>query len=124
MLNGEMTYNVNGHLVPVLKGNAFFINSRQLHSHYAEPQTDCEYICILLHPMLLRLNPAVEEEFVLPMLKNEGLSYMKFTEDVPWQRDIRDELLQLSICGAKKAESTASFAGALLQNLGVNLHAH
>ena len=95
VLNGEMTYNVNGHLVPVHKGDAFFINSRQLHGHYAEPRTDCEYICVLLHPMLLRLNPAFEEEFVLPILKNEGLSYMKFTEDVPWQRDIRDELLQL-----------------------------
>lgn len=92
ILHGEMKYNVNGEIVDVREGDAFFINSRQLHFNFSENQKECEYICVLLQPMLLCISPAFDREFVSPLLANEQLSYIRLSEQILWQKEIREEI--------------------------------
>ena len=109
VVNGEMQYNVNGEIETIREGEAFFINSRQLHSNYSENRTECEYICILLHPLLLCVNPVFEREFVAPLLGNEQVPYVKITNEIPWQKEILEEILAIY------AERNDSVAPLLIQ---------
>lgn len=95
IIRGEMKYNVNGEIITVREGEAFFINSRRLHFNFSPDKNDCEYICILLHPMLLRLNSTFEQEFVIPLINNQNLNYLKLSKQIPWQEEIRSEILQM-----------------------------
>ncbi len=91
VLRGQMDYNVNGSVMTVREGEGMFINARQLHANYSPDRSECEYLCILLHPMTLCVNPLFEQEYVAPLLANEQLAFVRLTEQVPWQREILEE---------------------------------
>jgi hypothetical protein len=83
-----MSYNINGKTVLIEKGNGLFINSRQLHCNFSADGTDCEYICVLLHPALICTNPYIEDNFVTPVTLNNSFTHMNLNKDIPWQAEI------------------------------------
>ena len=47
LLNGKMSYSVNGKSYELQEGQAIFINSEQMHYGYSADGSDCNFICIL-----------------------------------------------------------------------------
>ncbi len=70
MLSGKKVCHVNGTPVTVTEGDGIFVNSRQLHFDSSPDRSDCRYICLLVHPMLLCASPYVERMFIEPVLTN------------------------------------------------------
>lgn len=95
ILRGKMQYNINGIIETVHEGEGIFINSRQLHFNYSADRTECEYICILLHPIQLYQNPAFNETYVAPLLTAEHLSYIHLSPQTDWQDRILQQLLTI-----------------------------
>ena len=86
-LSGHMTYNVNGQLVRINEGEGIFVNSHRLHSAFSEDMTECSYIVILFHPMILCTTKQLEQEMVLPIL-DSSLDFIHLKQNVTWENEI------------------------------------
>ena len=76
--SGQMQYNVNGKILTLEQGQGIFVNSRQMHYGFSESHRECEFFCILIHPMLLCTLPAYEKNFVLPLIRNNEVTFFIF----------------------------------------------
>lgn len=103
VLQGEMSYNINGEIIDIGQNEGVFVNSRQLHYGFSKSKTECEFICVLLHPLMLCVTQAVEQKFIVPMLKNQNAPYIKLSANTPWQKEILGGII--SIYNAKDAVS-------------------
>lgn len=88
ILKGQMQYNINGKVVLLEEGNGIFVNSRQLHYGFSDSKLECEFICILLHPVLLCPTQFLEEKYVLPVTQNEGFSFCVLHKNVEWESNV------------------------------------
>lgn len=88
VISGELQYNVNGQIVTVTQGNGVFVNSRQMHFGYSANRSECIYICVRVHPRLLCVNTAFEQEFVIPILTNTELDHICLQQEKDWQAQI------------------------------------
>lgn len=88
VISGELQYNVNGQIVTVTQGNGVFVNSRQMHFGYSANRSECIYICVRVHPRLLCVNTASEQEFVIPILTNTELDHICLQQEKDWQAQI------------------------------------
>ena len=88
VLSGKMQYNVNGEKVTLQAREGILINARQMHFGFSDSREECEFLCILLHPMLLCVTPAYERDFVLPLINHGALPFVHLHTDIPWQREI------------------------------------
>ena len=61
IISGFMDYNVNGNIIRLHEREGIFVNSRQVHYGFSNEQKDCDYICILFHPLLLCTTLAYEQ---------------------------------------------------------------
>lgn len=95
VLSGEMKYNVNGEILVLKKQEGILINARQLHFGFSEEQTECDFICVLLHPLMLCTTPAYERDFVLPVLYHSNAAFVKLAQEVPWQKEILEDIRQM-----------------------------
>lgn len=95
VLSGEMSYNINGEIIMLKSEEGIFINSRQIHFGFSKEYKECEFICILLHPMLLCLNPEIEQDYVNPVLQNQNLPYIHFTHEIEWNREIMEGIYKI-----------------------------
>lgn len=84
ILSGHMLYNVNGQVTVLREGEGIFVNARQLHFGYSDDRSECAFICVLLHPLLLCASGAVEEAYITPLLRDERISFVHLTQESPW----------------------------------------
>ena len=103
VLEGEMDYNVNGEIVKLQKGEGVFVNARQMHFGFSDSKTECNFICVILHPMLLCSAPAYEHDFVLPVVRNSRIPFVFLDPDVDWQRRILEQIYLMDRCKSQKA---------------------
>ena len=92
-LEGSMDYNVNGETVRLEEGDGIFINTRQMHYNFSRERNGCEYICVLLHPMLLCASQYVEQNFVSLLLS--ASPYQVFRGDSEPGRSVCKKLLEI-----------------------------
>lgn len=92
VLSGEMQYNVNGEIITLKEDEGIVINARQIHFGFSSEKKECDFICILLHPLLLCATSAYERDFVLPILNNKNTAYIKLNTDILWQNNICEEI--------------------------------
>lgn len=127
---GDMIYNVNGHTVPMTRGDGIFVNSRQLHFanspmvRYTSPlaghsptagvMCDCDYICIRMHPSLLCVSGVFKKHFVMPIIES-GQAFCLLHSDVKWQK----EMLDLTIAMFDIRESSTKCGTAPMKALSV-----
>lgn len=90
ILSGYMHYNVNGRTILLREGEGIFINTRQFHYGYSKDCTECIFICILLHPLLLCSSPYVEQTYIIPVLQNESLPYIVLHKDETHEKELLD----------------------------------
>lgn len=95
VFSGEMNYRCGDRTFVLTPGNGIFVNSCQLHYGWSPMRRECDFLCVLLHPILLCANAWTEETFVLPLIRNAALPGMPLLETVPWQREILDMLQTL-----------------------------
>lgn len=103
--SGEMRYNVNGEIVNIPNGGGIFVNSRQMHFGFSDTKSECGFLCVLLHPMLLCSVSAYENDFVMPVIRNTAIPYVLLKEDTGWQKEILEQVH--GIYAAKGRETSA-----------------
>ncbi len=92
ILSGTMQYNVNGKIINIEQGNGILVNSRQLHYGFSYTKEECDFICILLHPMLLCNSQSIDRNFVTPILSDSSIPYILLQQNVAWQKSILDNI--------------------------------
>lgn len=95
VISGEMDYNINGEIVTLHQNEGIFVNSRQLHYGFSEQRNECDFICILLHPLLLCATPQIEQEYILPVSGNHAMPYRKLVSSVDWECRILDAVKKM-----------------------------
>lgn len=86
--SGEMEYNVNGEILRLGAGEGILVNSGQMHFGFSHRKSECDFICVLLHPMLLCSAGSYERDYLLPVTRNAGMPYLFLDPDVSWQEKI------------------------------------
>lgn len=92
VLSGSMHYHVNGELITLQAHEGIIVNARQLHHGFSAAKEECDFICILLHPLMLCATAAYERDFVLPLLNNRNAGFIKLSDDISWQRAIYENI--------------------------------
>lgn len=88
VLSGKMQYNVNGVIVTLDTGNGIFVNSRQFHFGFSDDFTECEFLCVLIHPVLLTASQFIEQKFIIPILNDTSLPYHLLHNNIKWEHNI------------------------------------
>lgn len=114
ILSGHMSYNVNGVTLELPDGGGIFVNSRQFHHGFSTDDTECEFVCILFHPLLLCVNEFFQTTYVQPVISNGSHSYQLLSDKIPWQKETLDLLRglyrQCSACGYVMNDAALRFA--------------
>ncbi len=92
VISGRMSYRVNGEEFAVEQGQGVIIQRRQLHWHFSADGSDCEYICVLIHPLLLCATPQIENDLVRPVLENFPAPYIILNGSESWHGEILELL--------------------------------
>ncbi len=115
VLSGEMQYNVNGEIITMTENEGIVVNARQMHFGFSTEKKECDFICILLHPLMLCATYAYERDFVLPVLHNRNAAYIKLNTDIRWQKTICENIKAMY---SEKGKKTAALK---IQNLFSNV---
>ncbi len=94
VLDGCMEYNVNGETLTLKSNEGILVNARQMHFGFSKLHKECEFICILFHPVILCLTPEIEQNFISPIVQNNEMPYIHLT-DMKWHKDIIDGLQKI-----------------------------
>ncbi len=95
ILAGTMEYNVNGEIITIHEGNGIFINARQMHYGFSSTKKECEYICILLHPMLICTSPGIDRDYVSPFISDNSIPHILLDKKTDWQKGILDDIKKM-----------------------------
>lgn len=104
ILDGEMNYNINGESITLHKDEGIFINAGQMHFGFSDSRTECHFICVILHPLLLCTVPACEQKFILPVIRNSCAPFIFLNLHIDWQLKI---LKQIHFMNQIKDQKTA-----------------
>ena len=71
ILEGEMSYDVNGQKFTLRTGEGIFVNSRSFHYGFSDTHTECFFLCILLSPKLLSANTYLIQNCLNLLIQNK-----------------------------------------------------
>ena len=97
ILSGEMEYSVNGEILKLRKGQGLLVNAGQMHFGFSHEKKECDFICILLHPVLLYPLPSFKKDFVDPLIQDQHLPYILLHPEIPWEKSIYDKILYFHV---------------------------
>lgn len=103
VLSGKMQYNVNGRMIALKENEGIIVNARQIHFGFSAEKNECDFVCVLLHPMLLCATAAYERDFVLPLLHNRSAAFIKLNHDISWQKAIYESIRHMYLIKDEKA---------------------
>ena len=92
ILEGQMSYDVNGQEISLRVGEGIFVNSRCFHYGYSDAHAECLFLCILLSPQLLSINTYFIQNCLNPLIQNSHFPYQKLSPAIPWQNAILRDL--------------------------------
>lgn len=95
ILEGHMTYSVNGILTELKENEGFMVNSRQIHSCFSSDRSECKFICILLSLELFRGNAWLYENYIETVTYNTDIPFLKL-ENTGWQKEVISDLLKIA----------------------------
>lgn len=81
VLEGCMSYYINGESVLLEKGDCIVVNSGRLHYGYSDLRKECIFYCIILHPSLITGNKKIIEKYVSDVTNNASKDYVIFHND-------------------------------------------
>lgn len=101
VLSGCMDYNVNGEILHLEAGQGLIVNARQIHCGFSPEHNECEFYCVLLHPMLLCTSQNIDRDFVSPILTDSSLPYVLLDSKLRWQELILSDIEYIYMCKDK-----------------------
>lgn len=93
VLSGRMNYHVNGQVVTIHEGEGIFVNAMQMHYGFSRTLDDCDYICVIFHPLALGGGAVVRRDFVEPVTSNTAMPFLLLSPRDDWGREILDSIL-------------------------------
>lgn len=90
-LSGEMQYSVNGEGLTLKKEQALVINAEQMHFRFSRGKTECDFLCVIIHPAFLCPVPAFEKNFVSPLLRDQRFHYVFLRQEFLWTKTIYEK---------------------------------
>ncbi len=99
---GRMIYNVNGTLVELKENNGIMINSRQIHHGFSPECQECEFICVIVSPELLKGNEWFYQNCIECVTENTSYPYVVLRND-GWQASVLELLNQMYACWQDEA---------------------
>lgn len=87
IVRGRTKHRINDQIITLYEGQGIFINSRQLHLIIAD-DVDCDLFCLLFHPMIFGGSGYLTNHYVNPITNNAEIPYLILNQDIPWQKDI------------------------------------
>ncbi|MNO69133.1 HTH-type transcriptional regulator CdhR [compost metagenome] len=90
-----MEYFINGQIVYLDKGNGIFVNSKPLHYGFSSNRTDCLYIVIAVHPLLLGEGTLPGKEYLHEKFGPNTDDFLFLTSEILWQREVLLSLNQI-----------------------------
>ncbi len=88
VLDGAMEYFVNGQTVYLSKGNGIFVNRKRLHYGFSADKTDCLYITVLVHPILLGESLPAGKACLDEKFGSDNEDYILLTAQTSWQAEV------------------------------------
>lgn len=95
ILNGKMTYFINGTNYEINQGQAIFVNSKQMHYGYSSDGTDCEFICILIPPIIFSSIYKIKDSYIDSLSNNNSQPFFIFDSSIPWQKNTIEMLINI-----------------------------
>ena len=92
ILEGQMSYDVNGQKISLQTSEGIFVNSRCFHYGYSDAHAECLFLCILLSPQLLSSNTYFVQNCLNPLIQNTHFPYQKLSPAIQWQNAILRDL--------------------------------
>lgn len=84
---GRIFYEMDDQMVAMDAGEGIFVNARQMHLiHMAD--SDVLLHCLIFHPVILCSSDYITKNYVMPLLENTAVPYVKLQEGVPWQKEV------------------------------------
>lgn len=103
-VKGTAVVEVDGVRHTVETGDGYFVNSRRLHTGKS---SDREFICLRFHPILLCTSEYIERNFVMPLINDQNMSFVRLSVDEPWQKRIIDLVYRVYEADRKKDPTLA-----------------
>ncbi len=95
VLDGTMEYFINGQIVHITAGNGIFINSKRLHYGFSSEKTDCSFIVVAVHPMLLGESTHAGKVYLEEKFGPNTDDFILLTAQSLWQRETLDTIKQM-----------------------------
>ena len=112
ILSGQMSYTINGTIHLLKVGEGAFVNSRQFHNNFSVDKTECSYLCVLFHPVLLCASKYLEETYVAPVIGNSAFPHVILLPDILWMAELLEEIKRIySLCMTRKKDLYLSLQG-------------
>ena len=130
VFDGNMDYSVNGAIITLNAGQGIFVNSNCLHFGFSDNHSECNFLCVLLHPDFLSSNSYFHETILDPLCADEDISYIELNPTCSWHNDIILALLQMEKMIGKENEalnilqSFISILSSIFTNAGKTHHPH
>jgi len=95
ILNGTMDYSVNGQTLRMNKGDGIFVNSKRLHYGFSDDKTDCSFIVVVVHPIVLGENTPIGKAFCESKFGFYTDDYFLLKAETQWQAKILTSIKQI-----------------------------
>lgn len=95
ILEGSMTYSVNGILTELHENEGFMVNSRQVHSCFSSKRSECRFICYLFSMELFQNNSWLFDNYIEPVTHHTDIPFLKF-ENKGWKKEVVQELRKIT----------------------------
>lgn len=93
--DGEMEYNVNGQISHMSAGDGIIVNSGQMHFGFSSQMNECEFICVILHPVVLCPVHAFERDFIGPFISDPQIPFILLHPGHLWQKEICGRIISI-----------------------------
>lgn len=78
ILKGKMNYDINGKKILLEEKDSLMVNAKQMHFGSSCERQECEFLCILFHPVLFSGCQQIFLDYLFPVTENQGLEYLHF----------------------------------------------
>lgn len=95
ILDGYIKYFVNGQTVRLETGEGIFVNSKRLHYGFSSTQTDCTFLVVAIHPLLLGESALAGKTYLEQKFGSLTDNFLLLQPRTLWQREILDSITQL-----------------------------
>ena len=103
ILSGTMDYNVDGEILTLNAGEGIFVNARHLHYGFSAEHNQCEFVCILFHPLRLCGSVRLEQQYLNTLLTDESIPYCHLSREIPWQNQVLEDVVAMYACRESEA---------------------